>query len=416
MIGAMFTVMGLGLWRDRGAMMLAFVLPSVVFAIFASIFSSATEGDLNLQVGVAMHSEDPLLQDFIASLAASDALRLTLVEQGRESALVQQVRLGHFDAGLLVSGSLAPVATAVEAETAPAAEAEVPPFVIISEPTRRIAAISLEGLLRQHLATHSPQWSAGQAAATTEALVGGFSEAQQGQLQASLTALQEQAGASAGSDNLLEFRSVYADQPPVKGQSSIAYYAGATTILFLLLSAINAGMVSLEERQSGITERLLLGVSGRAQLLLGRFLFLLTLGFLQAATIFAVAKFGFALPVEDALGKVVAVSLAAAAASAGLALLVLSLCTTPQQAHQFSSFFVLIISAVGGSMIPRFMMPDWLQPISLFTPNAWAIEGYYGALVRGETWAELLLPCGVLVGFGLGCLVLASMPVPRGNR
>jgi ABC-2 type transport system permease protein len=105
---------------------------------------------------------------------------------------------------------------------------------------------------------------------------------------------------------------------------------------------------------------------------------------------------------------VLAVALAAAAASSGLALFILSLCLTVQQANNFSSFFVLIVSAVGGSMVPRFMMPEWLQAVSLFTPNAWAIEGFYSALVRDGSWSQVLMPCALLGALGLGCLLLAA--------
>ena len=44
-MSVIFRVMALGLWRDRGALLLAFALPSMVFAIFASIFAGATEGE-----------------------------------------------------------------------------------------------------------------------------------------------------------------------------------------------------------------------------------------------------------------------------------------------------------------------------------------------------------------------------------
>ena len=42
MIGAAFRVMALSLLRDRAALVMAFVLPTVIFSIFAAIFSGAT--------------------------------------------------------------------------------------------------------------------------------------------------------------------------------------------------------------------------------------------------------------------------------------------------------------------------------------------------------------------------------------
>ncbi|MBF59698.1 ABC transporter permease [Halomonas sp. FeN2] len=395
---AIFRVMTLGLLRDRGALLLAFALPSLVFAIFASIFSGATEGDLHLRVGLVVETEDPVLQDFAQHLTQSQDVEMTALPDSSRAQLLEEVRQGNFDTAVIIHGQ--------------SDNNNRPLFTIVSEPTREIAALSLQGWLRQSLASQQPQVLAQRLAQSTEALVDGFSPEQQARLDAALEAMARESDSAAAEDALIEFQPVYGQAPAsISGLSGIAYYAGATTILFLLLSAVNAGMVSLEERQNGISERLLLSKAAHSRLLLGRFLFLLSLGFLQASAIFLVARFGFGLQIESALAKVIVMALACAAASAGLALLLLSLCRTTQQATTFSSFFVLIISSVGGSMVPRFMMPDWLQTVSLFTPNAWAIEGFYGALIRGDSWSQLAQPSGILAAVALVCLLLAALPL-----
>lgn len=395
---AIFRVMALGLWRDRGALLLAFALPSLVFAIFASIFSGATEGDLHLRVGLVVETEDPVLQDFAQYLTQTEDMEITALPDTSRAQLLEQVRQGNFDTAVIIHGQL-------ETNTSPL-------FTIISEPTRELAALSLQGWLRQSLALEQPQVLMQRLAQSTEALVDGFSPEQQARLDAALGAMAREPGNAAAEDSLIELQSVYGQTPAsISGLSGIAYYAGATTILFLLFSAVNAGMVSLEERQNGISERLLMSKAAHSRLLLGRFLFLLSLGFLQASVIFLVARFGFGLEIERALAQVIVMVLACAAASAGLALFLLSLCRTTQQATTFSSFFVLIISSLGGSMVPRFMMPDWLQTVSLFTPNAWAIEGFYGALIRGDSWAQLAQPGGILAAVALVCLLLAALPL-----
>jgi ABC-2 type transport system permease protein len=395
---AIFWVMALGLWRDRGALLLAFALPSLVFAIFASIFSGATQGDLHLRVGLVVESEDPVLQDFAQYLTQTKEMEMTALPDSSRAQLQEEVRQGNFDTAVIIHGQLDASST--------------PLFTIISEPSRELAALSLQGWLRQSLASQQPQVLAQRLAQSIEALVDGFSPEQQARLDAALEAMARETDSAAAEDALIEFQPVYGQAPAsISGLSGIAYYAGATTILFLLLSAVNAGMVSLEERQNGIAERLLLSKAAHSRLLVGRFLFLLSLGFLQASAIFLVARFGFGLEIERALAQVIVMAIACAAASAGLALFLLSLCRTTQQATTFSSFFVLIISSLGGSMVPRFMMPDWLQTVSLFTPNAWAIEGFYGALIRGDSWAQLAQPSGILAAVALVSLLLAARPL-----
>ena len=54
MINAIFKTMWLRLWRDKGALILAFILPGFIFAVFASIFSNAAGGNLDIRVAMSV--------------------------------------------------------------------------------------------------------------------------------------------------------------------------------------------------------------------------------------------------------------------------------------------------------------------------------------------------------------------------
>jgi len=60
------------------------------------------------------------------------------------------------------------------------------------------------------------------------------------------------------------------------------------------------------------------------------------------------------------------------------------------------------MSSVGGSMFPRFLMPEAMQKAGLLTINAWAIDGFTKVFWRDEPIAHLwpqvlvLLVVGVL--------------------
>ena len=66
-----------------------------------------------------------------------------------------------------------------------------------------------------------------------------------------------------------------------------------------------------------------------------------------------------------------------------------------------ATFTILILSALGGSMVPRFLMPPWLQSLSWWTPHAWVIDAYQGLLWRDEGAEGLYKAWIVLTLIGL---------------
>lgn len=350
MIYAVLKMMALRLWRDKGSLILAFVLPGFIFAIFAAIFSTASGGSLDLRVAFSAIGDDP------AVIAVADTLRdeatFDILENEKWSGgdVKQQVKLGQADVGVLISPQ----------------SATLPQLTIVEDPSRKVAATVVKGQIRQILADKS---GASQEIFTT------------------ISALPETSKVDASSDK------------------SVTYYIGATAILFLMFAAMQGASISIDERRSGISERLMVGPSSAMAMLTGKFLFLTLIGVLQASVIIAVANLFFGVQLLPFLGGLVLASIGTAMLAAGLALFTAALCTTQTQMHTVSTFIVLLLSAVGGSMVPRFMMPGWLQNAGIATPNYWVIEAYYGLLARGQSvlslwpvWTVIFVSAFVLLG------------------
>jgi ABC-2 type transport system permease protein len=64
-------------------------------------------------------------------------------------------------------------------------------------------------------------------------------------------------------------------------------------------------------------------------------------------------------------------------------------------------------------MIPLAFMPSFMVPLSQASPVKWSILALEGAIWRGFTLTEMLLPCAILVGIGAVCLALGAVRLAK---
>jgi ABC-2 type transport system permease protein len=180
---------------------------------------------------------------------------------------------------------------------------------------------------------------------------------------------------------------------------SIAFFAAGIGIMFLLFAVSGRSAILIEERESGVLTRLLSSELTLRQLLFSRWLFLAILGFCQVGVMFVWASIAFGLDLWSSrhLAGFVVMTAASAAAAAAFGLLLASVCRSRAQLNGVSSVLILVMSAVGGSMFPRFLMPEQLQRLGLLTFNAWALDGYQKIFWYDVELPELYLEVGVLL-------------------
>ena len=161
-----------------------------------------------------------------------------------------------------------------------------------------------------------------------------------------------------------------------------ALYAAGIGVMFLLFTASNAGGALLEENESGTLDRILTTRLTLTQLLLGKLAYLWTLGFTQISVMFLWGALAFRLQLFQHLGGFLIMALSTSLATSAFGLLLASICRTRAQLGAMSTLVVLSLSAIGGSMFPRFLMPAGLQKAGLVLFNSWALEGFTNVFWR----------------------------------
>jgi ABC-2 type transport system permease protein len=187
-------------------------------------------------------------------------------------------------------------------------------------------------------------------------------------------------------------------------ESLISFYAAGIGVMFLLFSAVGAaGGALLEEAETGTLDRILSTNIGMGGLLAGKWLFLAAMGVLQLTVMFLWGRIAFGLPLFSHLPGFVVMTGFTAAAAAALGLLLATIARTRAQLSGFSTILILTMSALGGSMFPRFLMSEGMQRLGLITFNAWALDGYLKVFWRDaplwQLWPQLAVLCGLTVAF-----------------
>ncbi len=196
----------------------------------------------------------------------------------------------------------------------------------------------------------------------------------------------------------------------------IAYYAAAVSMMFLLFAMSGAGGFLLEQQETGTLERLLNCNVGMGRLLLGSWLFFASVGLIQVLVTFlwGALVFGVDLWRLDHLIGTLIISIFAALNASAFGIVLAVLCKTRAQLNGISTLVILMMSALGGSMVPQFIMPTFMQKLSLFTMNGWVLDGYTQVFAEDNpvTSVFALLPhlashCLILSAGTLCCLVTA---------
>lgn len=194
-----------------------------------------------------------------------------------------------------------------------------------------------------------------------------------------------------------------------RANPTVSMYAAGIAVMFLLFGATTGGGVLLEEKESQTLDRLLSTRLTMDQLLLGKWFYLTLTGVVQVSVMFLWGQFVFGVDLFRHVDGFLIMTAVTAAAAAAFGLLLATLCRTRGQLNALSVIIVLTMSALGGSMVPRYVMSPELQQAGLWTFNAWALDGYDKVFWRELPVAELAPQLGVLLACAFTFLVSARL-------
>ena len=193
--------------------------------------------------------------------------------------------------------------------------------------------------------------------------------------------------------------------------SSNTYYAASMAVLFVFFAA-QFGVVSLlGERRAGTLARLLASPISARTVLLGKLLVSIVLGTVSM-TVIAVAT---TLLLGAHWGDPVAVAaliLTTVLSASGIALVVVGIARTEDQAAGLTAIVAMVLAVLGGSFFPLSQAPAGLATLSQLTPHAWFLRGI-GDLASGDGIGVVVPSIAVL---GLLGVATCAIGLARAER
>lgn len=209
------------------------------------------------------------------------------------------------------------------------------------------------------------------------------------------------------------------EQATIQAEQRGPNNAYATTFPQAMIWALIGGAASFSlsltlERSRGTLLRLLVSPTTTRQVLASKALAATTTSIVVTTTLIALGIAAFSVePMSYALLALAV--LCGAVCFSGLTMAFSVLGSTEGATAGVSWGVMLPLSLLGGVMFPLYLMPQWMQVLSNISPMKWALLALEGAVWRGFTPAEMLLPCGVLVGIGVVAFSFGASRLRRDN-
>ena len=182
-----------------------------------------------------------------------------------------------------------------------------------------------------------------------------------------------------------------------------------TLVMMLLFSMAGMGNSILQEKEKGTLKRLLFSPLSPMEFLYGKMLASIFVALGQIVILLLFSYFVFGLDIFHNPFGLLLIILGTAFACTGFGTLIASLGSSQKQVEAISTIIIIIMSAIGGSMVPLFLMPAFLQKLAMASLNYWSIQGFYDVFGRDAEWTSFLIKPLVLFGFGFASSILAGI-------
>jgi len=173
------------------------------------------------------------------------------------------------------------------------------------------------------------------------------------------------------------------------------------------------GVSMVMERSGGTLLRLVVAPITRRQILLGKALACFLACLLVEALILIL---GVVILRKVQVGSPALLAMAMVASAVGftgIMMIIAGFSKSEAGASGIARGVMIMLAMIGGGSVPMFLLPPLVQKLAGISPFTWTTRAIEGAIWRGYSLQEMLLPLGVLLGIGVLGYIIGANAIKR---
>lgn len=396
---------------DRRAVTMSLVAPIVIASFFGYLFGGVTSSSqARIPVAVVDQDQSTISKAIIRDLTTDQALEV------REDSL--EAARGSVRGGKTTVALIIPQGFLDQSARAFLRGGEKPQIALLYDPSHGAELAMVKGILTQHvmelvsreaLSGASSQKYLDEAMAEAQRAnsmdprdrqvllrmlegVGGWNQRQrEGRTTGGVT--------SGGLNMPYQVREEAVTARKGVPYNAMAHSFAGMSVQFILMMGVDAGLLMLMHKRSGIWKRLRAAPLSRFAIVGSRATSAAIIAVCILFIVFGFARVVFGVRVEGSLPGFIGVCVAFALMTAAFGLLVAVSGKTPEATRGLAILVTLILVMLGGAWVPAFIFPQWLQKATFAVPTRWAVDGLDAMTWRGLGIDAAVIPIAAMLGF-----------------
>jgi len=185
---------------------------------------------------------------------------------------------------------------------------------------------------------------------------------------------------------------------------------GVVALVLMIITMTLTSLGIVKEKEIGTLEQLMVTPIKPHELILGKLIPFIIIGFVDAVIVLAVAHYWFGVPVRGSLPLLFFLSTLFILTTLGLGLFVSTVAKSQQQAMLIAQFFFFMpFIFLSGFTFPISNMPDVIRAVTYIIPLRYFLEILRGLLLKGAGFADLWFQAVMLSVIGVAVLWLSVL-------